>query len=178
MAEEAEATVVLARLPYRFVITPRSFRKLKARHPGIKTWAIGGHSHGAGSQGGMRVVEETSPAEVRGFAMLGAAPRPRIKTDLSARRDLEILNLLATEDAIVSPKKGARGVFGEGLMADSWKRLPPTTRRAVIRGGNHAGFGLYGIQAYDGERTISLDDQQDQVARHLVSFLKRVRKRG
>ena len=36
----------------------------------------------------------------------------------------------------------------------------------------------YGIQAYDGERTISLEDQQAQVARHLVSFLKRVRKRG
>ena len=42
----------------------------------------------------------------------------------------------------------------------------------------HAGFGDYGIQAHDGERTISLEDQQDQVARHLVSFLKRVRKRG
>ena len=50
---------------------------------------------------------------------------------------------------------------------------PFTTRRP-----RYAGFGDYGVQAYDGERTISLEDQQDQVARHLVSFLKRVRKRG
>ena len=46
------------------------------------------------------------------------------------------------------------------------------------QGGNHAGFGDYGIQAYDGERTISLEDQQSQTARHLVAFLKSVRKRG
>ena len=50
----------------------------------------------------------------------------------------------------------------------------PSTRLDASR----RGFGDYGIQAYDGERTISLEDQQDQVARHLVSFLKRVRKRG
>ena len=41
----------------------------------------------------------------------------------------------------------------------------------------HAGFGDYGIQAYDGKRTISLEDQQDQVTKHLVAFLRRVRKR-
>ena len=46
------------------------------------------------------------------------------------------------------------------------------------KGATEVSYGDYGIQAYDGERTISLEDQQDQVARQLVSFLKRVRKRG
>ena len=179
VAEEAKATVVLARPPLRFAITTAGFRKLTARHPGIKTWAVGGHSHGGGTLGGMFVANHASPGEVRGLAMLGATPLPwGAKTDLSARRDLEVLNVLATEDGIADPKKGAVLKYVGGLVEDTFKMLPRNTRRVVIKGGNHAGFGDYGIQAYDGERTISLEDQQDQVARHLVSFLKRVRKRG
>ena len=98
--------------------------------------------------------------------------------DLSARRDIEVLNVLATEDNITSPKPGAVLKYGGGLVEDMFKMLPKSTRRVVIKGGNHAGFGDYGIQAYDGERTISLEDQQSQAAKHLVAFLKRVRKRG
>ena len=197
VAEEAKATVVLARPPLRFAITTAGFRKLTARHPGVKTWAVGGHSHGGGTMGGMLVADTTE--EVRGLAMLGAVPITNFgpPTDLSARRDLETLNVLATEDGIVSPKKGAMLNYGGGLVEDMFKRLPKSTRRVVIKGGNHAfgscvrkftpstrldasrrGFGDYGIQAYDGERTISLEDQQSQTARHLVAFLKRVKKRG
>ena len=94
-----------------------------------------------------------------------------------ARRDLEVLNVLATEDKIVSPKKGAVLRYGGGLVEDMFKMLPKSTRRVVIKGGNHAGFGDYGIQAYDGERTISLEDQQDQTTKHLVAFLKRVKRK-
>jgi len=91
---------------------------------------------------------------------------------------LEVLNVLATEDAIASPKKGAVLKYVGGLVEDTFKLLPKSTRRVVIKGGNHAGFGDYGRQNYDGERTISLEDQQSQTARHLVAFLKRVQKRG
>ncbi len=200
VAEEAKATVVLARPPLRFAITTASFRKLTARHPGIKTWAVGGHSHGGGILGAMMVVDEASSEEIRGLAMLGATPMAWGRdTDLSARRDLHVLNVLATEDNIASPKKGAVLRYGGGIVEEQFKKLPKSTRRVVIKGGNHAsdaasealrhrrdsmfnascrGFGDYGIQAYDGERTISLEDQQSQTARHLVAFLKRVRKRG
>ena len=99
-------------------------------------------------------------------------------TDLSNRRDLEVLNVMASEDEICSPKPGAVLKYGGGLVEEQFKMLPKSTRRVVIKGGNHAGFGDYGIQAYDGERTISLQDQQSQAAKHLVAFLKRVRKRG
>ena len=85
---------------------------------------------------------------------------------------------MASEDEISSPKKGAVLRYVGGLVEEQFKKLPKNTRRVVIKGGNHAGFGDYGIQAYDGERTISLEDQQSQTARHLVAFLKRVRKRG
>ena len=129
--------------------------------------------------GGM-LVAESLPKEVRGLAMLGAVPITNFGPliDLSARRDLEVLSLLASEDEICSPKKGAVLRYGGGLVEDMFKMLPKSTRRVVIKGGNHAGFGDYGIQAYDGERTISLEDQQSQTVRHLVAFLKRVQKRG
>ena len=127
----------------------------------------------------MMVVDEASPEEIRGLAMLGASPMAWGRdTDLAARRDLAVLNVMASEDEICSPKPGARLTYGEGLVADGFSRLPKSTRRIVIKGGNHAGFGDYGVQAYDGERTISLEDQQSQVAKHLVAFLKRVHKRG
>ena len=107
VAEEAKATVVLARPPLRFAITTAGFRKLTARHPGVKTWAVGGHSHGGGTMGGMLVADSASPEEVKGLAMLGAVPITNFGPviDLSARRDLEVLNLLATEDEICSPKR-------------------------------------------------------------------------
>ena len=89
--------------------------------------------------GGM-LVAESLPEEVRGLAMLGAVPITNFgpQTDLSSRRDLEVLNVLATEDGIVSPKKGAMLNFGGGLVEDMFKRLPKSTRRVVIKGGNHA----------------------------------------
>ena len=62
----------------------------------------------------------------------------------------------------------------ESCVESCVRSFTPSTRRDASR----RGFGDYGIQAHDGERTISLEDQQDQVARHLVSFLKRVGKRG
>ena len=60
------------------------------------------------------------------------------KTDLSARRDLEVLNLLATEDKIADPTKGAVLRYVGGLVEDTFKMLPKSTRRVVIKGGNHA----------------------------------------
>lgn len=45
----------------------------------------------------------------------------------------------------------------------------------VIAGGNHAGFGFYGPQKFpraDGERTISLAEQQLQVARTTADWLR------
>ena len=65
------------------------------------------------SFGGMRVVSEA--LDVRGLAMLGAVPTGEW-TDLSDRhRDLEVLNVLASEDAIASPKKARGMCTGTGL---------------------------------------------------------------
>ena len=51
---------------------------------------------------------------------------------------VEVLNVLATEDNITSPKKGAVLKYGGGLVEDMFKMLPRSMRRVVIKGGNHA----------------------------------------
>ena len=48
------------------------------------------------------------------------------------------------------------------------------TRKVMIDGGNHAGFGHYGPQLFpvqDGERTITLDQQQEQIVQAMSNFL-------
>ena len=64
------------------------------------------------------------------------------------------------------------------IIVDEVLLRPEEAQPPVHDAAAHAGFGDYGIQAYDGERTISFEDQQSQTAKHLVAFLKRVRKRG
>ena len=68
-----------------------------------------------------------SPASSRG----GTAARSR-------RGALEVLNVMASEDEISSPKKGAVLRYVGGLVEEQFKKLPKSTRRVVIKGGNHA----------------------------------------
>ena len=77
--------------------------------------------------------------------------------------------MLATEDDICSPKKGAVLRYVGGLVEDTFKMLPKSTRRVVIKGGNHAGFGDYGIRATASGRSASRTSRTR--SRSTVSFL-------
>ena len=56
-----------------------------------------------------------------------------------------------------------------------FSKLPKTrTTFLEIEGGNHSGFAHYGPQTFplkDGERTITLDEQQDATVAATISFL-------
>ena len=109
-----------------------------------------------------------------GLLVLGAT----ITGDLDlSRTDLECTIVLATEDTIVSPAPGARAEDGS-LVADGLRRCPKRRVLEVVQGGNHAGFGHYGPQAFgkqkDGIRLISLAEQQDLVLRHATAFVSRL----
>ena len=63
----------------------------------------------------------------------------------------------------------------EGIEKAKALYMPAAAVVHVIAGGNHAGFGLYGPQKFpcaDGERTISLAEQQLQVARTTADWLR------
>lgn len=90
------------------------------------------------------------------------ASYPSNNTDLS-RSDVRVLSLTATSDTV--------------LQWDKWheakKRLPYSTTYTSIRGGNHAGFGSYGVQKGDGKASISNENQQSIVANDIADFILR-----
>ena len=182
VAADARATVVLARPAFRHPMTfggVRRFRAIAAAHPNVKTWAVGGHSMGAGRHGAAGVAADALAGDalahgavLRGVALLAGSITGDLDLSRTALRGLQVL---ASEDTIVSPKRGAKAEDGS-LVRDGRRKLPRRTRFEVVRGGNHASFGAYGPQTFpfpDGALDgITPDDQQDQTARHLVAFLK------
>ena len=62
----------------------------------------------------------------------------------------------------------------KGIENAKARYMPPAAVVHVIAGGNHAGFGFYGPQSDDGERTISLAEQQLQVARTTADWLHQI----
>ena len=56
-------------------------------------------------------------------------------------------------------------------LQEAQDRLPKSFEGVVIRGGNHASFGNYGIQKGDSLPDISFDDQQQYVLDALLEIL-------
>ena len=62
-------------------------------------------------------------------------------------------------------------------MVDGLKRLPPDSLTAVIQGGNHAGFGHYGVQRFpraDGQRGITREEQQEQTIKLVKELFEKI----
>ena len=83
----------------------------------------------------------------------------------------------ATVDALVIV--GSEDVFYQQLSEEDrnafFSKLPKTrTTFLEIEGGNHSGFAHYGPQTFplrDGKRSITLDEQQDNVVAATITFL-------
>lgn len=63
------------------------------------------------------------------------------------------------------------GVLNREKYETDRSNLPANTTEVVIDGGCHAGFGSYGPQAGDGTPTISGEDQQQQTADALATWM-------
>ena len=53
--------------------------------------------------------------------------------------------------------------------------MPDNTTFAEIKGGNHAGFGSYGAQKGDGKATISNSQQQQELSKYIITWLKEIK---
>jgi len=82
---------------------------------------------------------------------------------IASLKKLPVLQVLAEHDGVINAKEieKAKALY-----------MPTGAVVHVIAGGNHAGFGFYGPQSGDGERTISLAEQQLQVARTTADWLR------
>ncbi len=135
------------------VFAPDRARDVIAAYPGVQHWAIGGHSLG----GAMAArFAHRHPDLVRGLVLWAAYPAD----DLS-QHDLHVVSIYGTRD----------GVATEAEIVASRPLLPAATRWTPIRGGNHAQFGSYGLQAGDNPATIGIKAQQAEAAASTAALL-------
>ena len=115
--------------------------ELRAAHPEITSWYIGGHSLG-GSMAGEYLVDNYNDFD--GLILLGSY----ITSDLS-HTELNVISIYGSEDTVLSKTSYDAFIFN----------LPKDYTEIVINGGCHSYFGMYGAQEGDGTPTITNIDQ-------------------
>ena len=115
------------------VLAPNAAAKALAAHPGVKRWAMGGHS-----LGGVMAAQfaAKNSGSVHGLVLL--ASYPTAGTNLDASK-ISVASLLGTQDTVVNRQSWQSGMT----------LLPAATDFVTLEGGNHAQFGDYGLQPGD-----------------------------
>lgn len=124
-----------------------------AAHPEVQTWLLGGHS-----MGGLAAAFylDGHESEYQGFVQLASYSLADL-TDFGGGA----LCFAGTNDHVLNWNS----------YEESKKNLPASFAEYLIEGGNHAGFGDYGVQAVDGEATITHEEQQEVVVEALDQML-------
>lgn len=145
--------VVIVPMPFNlaFFDTNRA-NDVIAKYPAIKRWVIGGHSLGGVAAA---TFVKSHPIAVQGIAFWASYP-----ADSMSDARVRVVSIYGTKDGSVDQLLGARSL------------VPASTQWVVIRGGNHAQFGYYGVQAGDGVATIAREEQQAQVVAATVNLLE------
>lgn len=125
-------------------------------YPQIQNWAVGGHSLG-GAMAASFVYSQ--PDQAQGLILW--ASYPASNNDLS-RSGARVVSIYASLDGLSKLED----------IAASRALLPADTVWVAIEGGNHAQFGWYGEQAGDNPASISRQEQQKQIVRATVDFLR------
>lgn len=149
--------VVIVPMPFSLaVFAPGKAADVMAAYPQVQHWAVGGHSLG-GAMAANYVYQ--NPGAVEGLFFLAAYPA---SSNSLVDSGVQVVSIYASNDGLATPDK----------IAASLMLLPENTKWVEITGGNHAQFGWYGGQSGDGTAVITREDQQGQVVRALVEFLR------
>ncbi|HUE87605.1 MAG TPA: alpha/beta hydrolase [Vicinamibacterales bacterium] len=156
---------VIVKIPYRCAPWPQHSAELRRRVMELMAkcfhcrWTLAGHSRGVRHVLELvRMLPRARRDEVASLVLIASThPREDDYSDLPLR----VLKILGSEDG-VAPLETS---FANRAL------LPAATRFEVIDGGNHAQFGYYGFQIFDGRALISREAQHEQTVRLLVSML-------
>lgn len=154
--------VVIARMPLSLAVFDVDAAGDVIESPelaGVERWAVGGHSLG-GAMAAQYIADER-PQSVEGLLLLAAYPPSG--ADLSDS-GVSVTDVTATLDSVLDRE---RWEAGRAL-------LPANTFRVSIFGGNHAGFGDYGLQPGDAPATAGADEQRLQAVRAADELLRRM----
>jgi len=133
---------VLVEMPFNLaVLNVNAADGIQKEYPEIEEWYIGGHSLG-GSMAASYLANHAEDYD--GLILLGSYST----ADLSDT-DLAVLSLFGSEDKVMNREK----------YEESKTNLPSDFTEYVIDGGNHAYFGMYGVQDGDGTPKITNEEQ-------------------
>ena len=161
---EAGYRVVVIKLPWRFApLDTHKDEAVRRAHAAIAThphtsWVVAGHSLGAALA--TRVVRR-EPKTAGAMVLIGTTHPKEI--DLSAFT-IPVAKVYGSNDGVAPPER----------MLANRRLLPGQTKWVEVRGGNHSQFGHYGHQLFDGEATISREEQQAATRSVLLETLAKV----
>jgi len=123
--------------------------------PNIERWFIAGHSLG----GAMACTAVNNNEDLFDGMMLMAA-YPASSVDLSDWSG-KVVSIRGSNDLLTTQED----------LDDTKNQLPANTDYFTIDGGNHAGFGVYGVQKNDGENELNSPSQIDITVEQMINFI-------
>lgn len=150
-AKDTDTFCVLVNTPYNFPL----FDINAADNPinkyhNIKNWYVAGHSQG-GSVSSMYAANHLSM--VKGMILLASYANANL-----ADTDLNVALIYGDQDLVLN----------QSIYQNAKSQLPFNYQEHIIKGGNHAGFAMYGEQERDGLASISQIEQIQET----VNFCK------
>jgi dienelactone hydrolase len=142
-------------------------------HVTVQEWSLGGHSWGG--YVAVEMIDQISDDVISKLVMWGVA----------STYTLNLRNSTAQTLVVTASEDGFRFPDEESAEKNLFQKLPvrvnsldESTARTTfwydIKGGNHVGFANYGPQTFplvDGNRTISLEDQHQQIVQVVSRFI-------
>lgn len=117
----------------------------------VQEWYIGGHSLGGAMAAGYAAEYAE---EFTGLILLAAYPTDTLE-------ELPVLSLYGSEDAILNWEKYENAI-----------PLAKNLTERVIEGGNHAGFGNYGLQKGEGYTELPHEEQWQETVDYILNFMQ------
>ena len=141
-------------MPYNLAVFDiDAAKEIQRLYPEIDIWYIGGHSLGGAMAASFL---EENHSNYNGLILLGAYST----TNLSKTK-LNVLSIYGENDQILNKEK----------YKENKKNLPTTFKEIIIKGGNHAYFGMYNKQKDDGIAAITNEEQIDQTTNAIINFI-------
>jgi Alpha/beta hydrolase family len=152
VVEESGVTVLITEPTLNLAFFDlRTLDQFTTAAPEVDSWFVGGHS-----LGGVRACLMTPDAEVEGLVLFGSY----CANDVSDS-GLQVLSIAGENDALSTP----------AIIEENAGLLPSNATFVTIEGANHASFGDYGVQAGDGERTITSKQMRAELTALLSELL-------
>lgn len=147
--------VYIPKMPLNFAIFDIDRAKeIIVNNPQIKSWYLSGHSLGGAS---IAEFYKKNKDFIEGIIFLASYPN----FDMSKEK-IKVLGIFASEDGLITEEKRNEKLSNF-----------PENSSYIIEGGNHAGFGFYGLQKKDGTAKIDEEKQQKIVAEKIKEFINK-----